>query len=72
MSTITPDPRAILGALGWSDGVGMIEPVGGGWDTALWRIERGGQFYALRLFRAGEAAVARREERAMRLAVPGC
>jgi len=66
-----PDPHAILRALGWSEGVGAITSVVGGADAALWRIERGGRVYALRLFRAGEAAVARREEAAMRLTVPG-
>ena len=71
MSENTPDPQAILRALGWSARAETIVPVAGGWDTTLWRVERGGQTYALRLFRAGEDAVARREERAMRLAVPG-
>jgi len=71
MSGTVPDPQAILGALGWSEGVGAIVPVGGGMAAALWRVERGGHAYALRLFRADEGAVARREERAMRLVVPG-
>jgi aminoglycoside phosphotransferase (APT) family kinase protein len=66
-----PDPRAILDALGWSARAETITPVAGGSDTALWRVERDGHAYALRLFRAGEGAVARREERAMRLTVPG-
>ena len=66
-----PDPQAILAALGWPERAEMIAPVGGGWDTTLWRVERGGQTYALRLFNVGEDAVARREERAMRLAAPG-
>lgn len=70
MSGAVPDPRAILEALGWAAGTGAIVPVGGGMDTTLWRVERGGRAYALRLFKAGEDAVARREERAMRLAVP--
>jgi len=71
MSGTEPDPRAILEALGWAAGTGAIASLGGGMDATLWRFERGGRRYALRLFRAGEGAVARREETAMRLTVPG-
>jgi aminoglycoside phosphotransferase (APT) family kinase protein len=71
MGGTTIDPRAILDALGWSTGIGAIVPVGGGMDAMLWRVERDGQSYALRLFRSGQDAVARREAHAMSLNAPG-
>lgn len=71
MSQTIPYPRALLGALGWAQEVYSVTPVRGGWDTAIWRVESEGRAYALRLFRPGQAAVARREAIAMRLTVPG-
>ena len=65
MATAALDPTAILQALGVADGVTAIAPVGGGWDTALWRVERGGVAYALRVFRPEQAATCRREVAAM-------
>ena len=55
---VTPqlDPFAVLDALGVS-GVTSATPVAGGSDTALWRVERGGEVYALRVFRPEQAAV---------------
>jgi aminoglycoside phosphotransferase (APT) family kinase protein len=67
----TLDPRAILVALGVTDGVGAITPVSGGMDTAIWRVERGGRPYALRVFRPEQAAVARREATIMAAEIPG-
>jgi len=64
------DPLAILGALGVAD-VTAVEPVAGGWDTALWRVERAGGVYALRVFRAEQAETCRREVLAMRAAAAG-
>lgn len=65
------DPLAILRALGCADGTGSVTPVSGGWDTALWRVERGGSSYALRVFRPAQAAVCRREAAVMRAGLPG-
>lgn len=64
------DPRAILTALGVADGVSAIAPVSGGMDTALWRVERAGRPYALRVFRPEQAAVARREAAIMAAGIP--
>ncbi|MGN6809679.1 MAG: phosphotransferase family protein [Thermomicrobiales bacterium] len=70
MSDSALDPAAILQALGVADGVTAIAPVGGGWDTALWRVERKGAAYALRVFRPEQAATCRREVAATRAAPP--
>ena len=59
------DPAAILAALGVTDTTAAVR-VSGGWDTVIWRVERGGVPYALRLFRAEQAGTARREVAAMR------
>lgn len=61
------DPRTILAALGVSDTL-TVSPVTGGWDTALWRIERPDGACALRVFRPDRAAAYRREALAMRTA----
>jgi aminoglycoside phosphotransferase (APT) family kinase protein len=65
------DPRAILEALGAADGVTAVTSVSGGWDTAIWRVERGGATYALRVFRPQQARIARREAVVMRAGIPG-
>ncbi len=44
------DPRAILASLGITN-VSQIEPVTGGSDTAIWRVQWHDVFYALRVFR---------------------
>lgn len=62
------DPAAILEALGVSRPT-KIAPVVGGSDTAVWRVECADAAYALRVFRAEQAAVCQREVLAMRLAV---
>ena len=54
------DPGAVLAALGVSQTT-SITPVAGGWDTAIWRVESGGATYALRVFRADQAAQCRHE-----------
>jgi hypothetical protein len=43
------DPYAILQALGVHDATNVV-PVQGGTDTAIWRAERAGQIFALRVF----------------------
>ena len=58
------DPYAILAALGVTDAESAT-PVAGGADTAIWRVERGGEAFALRVFRPEQDAVCRREAAAM-------
>ena len=58
------DPFAILAALGVMDAESAT-PVTGGADTALWRVERGAETFALRVFRPEQATVCRREAAAM-------
>lgn len=62
-----PDPNAILASLGF-ERPGSTERVSGGRHTAIFRVELGGELYALRVFRSGEDGVARREARVMRAA----
>src|SRR5689334_4854383 len=64
------DPRAILAALGVADATELV-PVAGGWDTRLWRVERGGRRFGLGVFRAEQAEICRREVVAMRAAAAG-
>ena len=61
------DPTAILEALGLSVPT-HATPVQGGADTLIWRIEYGSRRYALRVFRADQAAMTRREVIAMNAA----
>jgi aminoglycoside phosphotransferase (APT) family kinase protein len=61
------DPTAILKALGLSVPT-RSTPVQGGADTLIWRIEYGSQRYALRVFRADQAAMTQREVIAMNAA----
>jgi aminoglycoside phosphotransferase (APT) family kinase protein len=57
-----PDPATVLTSLGFGPAAGAIEPVTGGWDTALWRFATAdGARHALRLFRAEQRAPAERE-----------
>lgn len=65
------DLQAILAALGVAEGVTALAPVAGGRDTAIWRVERGGQRYALRVFPAGRLGDARREAAVMRGGISG-
>lgn len=71
MAATDLDPRAILAALGVAEGVTAVAPVVGGWDTAIWQVERGGRAYALRVFRPEQAWVARREAIVMCAGLPG-
>jgi aminoglycoside phosphotransferase (APT) family kinase protein len=64
------DPHAILAALGVM-GAAEATPVAGGADTAIWRVAYGQQLYALRVFRAEQAASYQREIAAMRAAHNG-
>lgn len=59
------DPGEILAALGVGE-TERVTPVPGGWDTALWRVKRGGADYALRVLRPEQAETSRREVEAMR------
>ena len=61
------DPITILSALGIF-GVTSAVSISGGWDTTIWKIERGADAYALRLFRPGQEKAARREAETMRAA----
>ena len=65
-----PDPNAILASLGF-ERPGGTERISGGRDTAIFRVELGGELYALRVFRPGEDWVARREAEVMRAAREG-
>lgn len=70
METEALDPHAVLAALGFP-GAASAEPVGGGSDTLIWRIEHGRDRYALRVFRPEQAALSRREVVAMVAAAAG-
>lgn len=64
------DPVAILRTLGVDDPT-AIAPVAGGWDTALWQVRRGGEAFALRVFRPDQVETWRREAVAMAAARAG-
>jgi aminoglycoside phosphotransferase (APT) family kinase protein len=61
------DPHAILASLGITDAI-QIEPVSGGFDTAIWCVEWQSASYALRVFRPEQTATYQREIRAMQRA----
>lgn len=65
-----PDPHAILAALG-VPAADQATPVGGGADAAIWRVERGGERFALRLLRSEQRGQADREVAALRAAALG-
>jgi aminoglycoside phosphotransferase (APT) family kinase protein len=65
------DPQAILATLGYGDGVRAISPVAGGFDTAIWRIERPEATYALRVFRPQQARACAREATVLGATLPG-
>ncbi len=65
-----PDPFTILAALGADDATAAT-PVSGGQDTAIWRIDRPGGRYALRVFATGEERKCAREVATMRAAAAG-
>jgi len=69
-ATMDLDPRAILQALGVADAMAVV-PVSGGSDTAIWRVERGVERYALRVFRSEQAEICRYEVLAMEAAGAG-
>ena len=60
----TPDPIAVLATLGL-DAPSRIATVTGGADATIWRVGYGDEDYALRLLRADQAAMARREAMVM-------
>jgi aminoglycoside phosphotransferase (APT) family kinase protein len=64
------DANAILAQLGISD-ADQIEPVTGGMDTSIWRVQQGGNTYALRVFRPEQAETCEREVAAMQIARAG-
>jgi hypothetical protein len=70
MDEVALDPNAILASLG-CERPASIERVSGGRDTAIFRVELGGELHALRVFRPGEDGVARREAQVMRAAGEG-
>lgn len=65
------DPQAILATLGYGDGVRAITPVKGGFDTAIWRIDRPEGSYALRVFRKEQAWPCKREAAVLGATLPG-
>jgi aminoglycoside phosphotransferase (APT) family kinase protein len=67
MSSNELDPIPILASLGIS-GATEISRVAGGSDTIVWRVVRGNDRFALRLFPLGEEQVCQREARMMALA----
>ncbi|GHO62619.1 hypothetical protein KSC_015110 [Ktedonobacter sp. SOSP1-52] len=62
------DPHAILETLGLLD-VTAVAPVHGGTDTAIWRVEKAGTVYALRVFQKGEDDDCQREQVVMQAAL---
>lgn len=63
--TIEPvDPRDVLKAIGLPRADRVI-PISGGADTLIWRVERGVERFALRLFRPEQVAICRYELTAM-------
>jgi aminoglycoside phosphotransferase (APT) family kinase protein len=70
MSRQAIDPQAVLATLGVTDG-SVIAPLSGGTNTAMWRIERRGVPFALRLFRADQVSTWQREVATMRAASAG-
>lgn len=62
------DPHAILETLGLLD-VTAVAPVHGGTDTAIWRVEKAGKVYALRVFQKGEDDDCQRERVVMQAAL---
>lgn len=64
------DPIAILAALGVMDAT-AVTSVSGGQDTAIWRVDRPGGRYALRVFAPDEERKCRREVATMRAAAAG-
>jgi aminoglycoside phosphotransferase (APT) family kinase protein len=59
-----PDPVAVLAAVGLPK-ASHVEPVRGGADAVIWRVELAGRPYALRLLRSDQAGQARREVAAL-------
>ena len=64
------NPNAILASLGF-ERPRSSERVSGGRDTAIFRVELGGELHALRVFRPGEDGIALREAQVMRAAGEG-
>jgi aminoglycoside phosphotransferase (APT) family kinase protein len=64
------DPLTILAALGLA-APSSVEPVKGGVDAAIWRVEHGGKRYALRVLGSDQADQAQREIAAMTAAEAG-
>lgn len=64
------DPYAILASLNITD-AGQVQPLTGGFDTAIWRVMWHDQPYALRVFRPEQKPVSEREVAAMQAAAAG-
>jgi aminoglycoside phosphotransferase (APT) family kinase protein len=67
MSDESLDPQAILHALRVTDAT-VLGPVQGGSDTAIWKIERAGKLYALRVFGRRQQEDCERERHVMQAA----
>jgi aminoglycoside phosphotransferase (APT) family kinase protein len=65
------DPRAILATLGYGDDVRAITPATGGFDTAIWRVDRPEGSYALRVFRPEQDRACAREAAVLGATLPG-
>ena len=65
------DPQAILATLGYGDDVRAITPVKGGFDTAIWRVDRPEGSYALRVFRPEQRRACAREAAVLGATLPG-
>lgn len=61
------DPQVILASLDIHD-ASRIEPLTGGFDTAIWRVDWQGTRYALRVFRPEQVETSQREMLAMQVA----
>lgn len=61
------NPFAILAALRF-DRASAVTRISGGWDTIIWKIQRGDDAFTLRLFRVGETRYAAHETEMMRAA----
>lgn len=69
--TVDPiDPITVLQAIGLSE-VDRVMPVSGGADTMVWRVERGTETFALRIFRPEQVAICRYEVTAVTAAAAG-
>ena len=55
MTASLPDPAAVLASVDWTADTAP-RPVEGGWDNLIWKVQRGGELFALRVFRFDPSA----------------